>query len=73
MVALPLGVAVRFIHYALFEGSFLSVHYYLVDLLVVAAIACLSYRFYETRQMTTQYSWIYERAGPLSWRERPQA
>jgi hypothetical protein len=21
--------------------------------------------------MTTQYRWLYERAGPLTWREKP--
>jgi predicted membrane metal-binding protein len=70
--SLPLAGAVRFIHYALFEGTLLSARFYLVDLTVVAAFAALSYRVYRTRQMTTQYRWLYERAGPLSWRERSQ-
>lgn len=70
---LPLALAVRFIHFALFEGTLLSTRYYLVDLTVVAAIACLAYRYYRTRQMTTQYRWLYERTGPLTWRERVQA
>src|ERR687887_88580 len=28
---LPLSLAVRFLHFALFDGKFLSLHYYLVD------------------------------------------
>lgn len=70
--ALPLAGAVRFIHYALFGGTLLSAHYYLVDLAVVAAMAALSYRFHLARMMTRQYRWLYERSGPLGWRERVQ-
>jgi hypothetical protein len=69
--ALLLTMAVRFVHFALFEGSFLSVHYYLVDLCVVLAIALLAHRATRTSQMVRQYRWLVERAGPLSWRERP--
>ena len=67
-----LGAAVRFIHYALFHGTLLSLHYYLVDTIVVLAIGLFGYRYTRARQMTTQYHWLYERAGPLSWRERPR-
>lgn len=70
--SLPLALAVRFIHFALFEGTFLSLRYYLVDLVVVGAIAALGFRYARTRQMTRQYGWLYERAGPLSWREKAQ-
>src|SRR6266508_3515209 len=34
---LPLSLAVRFLHFALFEGKFLSLHYYLVDYAVCLA------------------------------------
>ena len=33
-----LGAAVRFIHFALFESTFLSLHYYLVDFAVCLAV-----------------------------------
>ena len=71
--SVPLGVAVRFIHYALFQGTFLSLHFYLIDLVVIVAIASTGYRYVRARQMTRQYGWLYERSGPLSWREKPQA
>lgn len=71
--SLPLGAAVRFIHFALFGGTLLSTHFYLVDLIVVGAIASLGYRFVRARQMTRQYGWLYERSGPLSWREKAQS
>lgn len=72
LAALPLAVAVRFVHFALFEGSFLSPHYYLVDLVVVLAITLLGHRYTRTSQMARQYRWMIERAGPLSWREKTQ-
>ena len=67
---LLLTAAVRFIHYALFEGTLLSLHYYLVDAVVVVGIGLLGFRYTRARQMTTQYRWLYERTGPLTWRER---
>jgi hypothetical protein len=33
----------------------------------------VGYRHTRTTQMTTQYRWLYERAGPLSWRARPES
>lgn len=72
VAALPLALAVRFIHFALFGGTLLSPHFYLVDLVVVGSVALLSHRFRRARQMTRQYGWLYERTGPLTWRERAQ-
>lgn len=76
-----LGLAVRFMHWGLFldatyaswrdaQGSLLSPHYYLADTAVLIAAAALGYRLQRAEQMTTQYGWIYERTGPLSWRKR---
>ena len=70
---LVLAGAVRFIHFALFEGTLRSLHYYLVDAAVVTAIGLLGYRVTRARQMTTQYRWLYERTGPFSWREKASA
>jgi hypothetical protein len=67
---LLLGLALRFFHYALFGATLLSLYYYLVDTLVLMTAAYLGYRIRRAEQMTTQYSWIYERTGPLTWRER---
>ncbi len=68
---LILGAVVRFIHFALFEGTLLSLQFYLVDAVVILVIGSLGFRYRRARQMTTQYRWIYERTGPFSWRERP--
>ena len=64
---LLLGVAIRFIHHALFAGTFLSLHYYLVDTAILLVFAYAGYRFTRTRQMTTQYYWLYRKTSPFSW------
>lgn len=66
----PLAAAVRFFHFALFQETLLSLHYFLVDFIILVIAAVLGYRLTRANQMTTQYSWLYEKAGPFSWRER---
>ena len=70
---LILAAFVRFIHFALFGGTLLTLHYYLVDAVVVLLIGSLGFRYRRARQMTTQYRWLYERTGPFGWRERSPA
>ena len=67
---LILGAAVRFIHFALFEGTLLSPQYYAVDTGVCLIFGFLGYRATRAGQMTTQYSWINTRAGFLRWKRR---
>ena len=68
--ALLLGAAARFLHFALFHGTLLTVHFYLVDTVILFALATIGFRLTRTRQMTTQYRWLYQRTGPFTWRER---
>ena len=63
-----LGAAVRFIHYALFNGTLLELHYYIVDLIVLLLLGGLGYRITRAAQMSGQYPWLYQRSGPLWWR-----
>jgi hypothetical protein len=65
--AIVLGIAVRFIHYALFGASFLTVHYYLIDTLFVLAATFAGFRLTRVKQMTTRYGWLYRPAGPFAW------
>ncbi len=65
-----LGLAVRYIHFALFDGTLLSLHYYLVDLVVVQIIGAIGYRFTRVAQMTDKYRWLYLPNGPLFWKDR---
>ena len=67
---LLLAFAVRFIHYALFDSTFLSLHYYLVDYGVCLAFGLLGFRVMRVHQMVTRYKWVNERAGLLRWRRR---
>ena len=67
---LLLGAAVRFVHFALFEATLLSPLSYLVDTLFLLLIGTLAWRMTRANQMATQYYWLYERTGPLTWRER---
>lgn len=65
-----LAAATRFIHFALFGGSLLAGWYYIVDLVVITAIAFLGKRVTRARQMATQYGFEYERSGSLAWRRK---
>jgi small-conductance mechanosensitive channel len=65
-----LGGAARFIHYALFGGTLLSLHYYLVDSAVCLALALLGFRAARAAQMVTQYRWLYAPNGTLRWRQK---
>ncbi|WP_159589305.1 DUF6867 family protein [Chelativorans xinjiangense] len=62
--------ATRFIHFALFNGSLLTLHYYLVDLAVLLVIAFFGKRITRARQMSTQYSFSFARNGLLGWKAR---
>lgn len=63
----PLGLALRFFHYALFNAELLSFHYFFTDTLVLIGCALLGYRMTRVNQMVSQYPWLYQRSGPLNW------
>ena len=65
-----LGATVRFVHFALFEGTLLSLPSYAADTLYLLAVGSLAWRITRTNQMVRQYNWLYERAGLLTWRKR---
>ena len=65
-----LAAAVRFFHFALFDGTLLSLHYYLVTYVILVCAALLGYRWMRTTQMVTQYRWLYCRTSPISWAAR---
>ena len=70
---LILGASVRFMHFALFEGTLLSPQFYAVDTLVCLIFGFLGFRMTRVAQMTTQYGWINRRAGPMRWARRGEA
>jgi len=67
---IALSLAVRFLHFALFDAKFLSLHYYLVDFAVCLGFGFLGFRLMRVAQMVTRYSWINERTGWFRWRRR---
>ena len=67
MVLLTAGV--RFLHYALYGESLLSLHYFIVAYVWTLLVAAFGYRQMRAFQMATQYSWAYERVG-LNWRAK---
>jgi len=67
---LGLGIGIRFIHHALFNGTMFSPQYYVVDTVVLMILAFLGYQYKRTNQMVTQYNWLYEKVSPLSWKSK---
>jgi len=60
----------RFLHWGLFGGVLLSPLGFLRDGTAIIAIGLLSWRLKQVERMVRQYPWLYEKAGPLSWRVR---
>jgi hypothetical protein len=72
---LPVYVAllccgVRFLHFALFQGTLLSPQFFLVDYGVLFVAAMVGWRMRRAEQMRTQYPFAYDSAGPISWRRK---
>ncbi|MAG98848.1 MAG: hypothetical protein QF797_09685 [Alphaproteobacteria bacterium] len=67
---LLLGLADRFLTFALFQGELLSLTGYLIDTAVLIAIALIAYRFNRVNKLVNQYPWIYQRSSPWSYREK---
>jgi hypothetical protein len=73
-----LTMATRFIHFSLFHGSFYlppadfttALYFSVVDFIILMAAAALGRQITRARQMSTQYHFLYDRAGPLGWRAR---
>lgn len=70
---IPMGMAVRFVHFALFNETLLAPKTYVLETVVLLIVACLSFQRTRARQMVRQYYWLYEPNGPLSWRLRQDA
>ena len=65
-----LGAVVRFFHFSLFEGTLLSLHYYLVDSAVCLLFGFAGFRAARVGQMVRQYRWLNAPAGFLRWRRK---
>ena len=79
-----LAVGDQFLGFALFKGPFVidslvssdaqpfgpALLEYLLDFVVISIFALFSYRLTKTRKMVSQYPWLYERSGLLTWRAK---
>ncbi len=79
-----LAIANQFLGFALFGGPFIvdslvssgsqplgnAVFGYLVEFAVIVAFALVAFRVTRVRRMTSQYPWLYERAGLFAWRQK---
>src|ERR1043166_3637386 len=65
-----LGCAVRFVHFALFEADLIAPLSYAADTAFLLCVGSLAWRITRATQMVTQYSWMYERTSPFTWRAR---
>jgi hypothetical protein len=68
--ALLLAAGDRFLLYALFDGTLLSVTGYAAAAALLLAVCLAAFRVTLVRLMVRQYPWLYEKAGPFAWRER---
>ncbi len=65
-----LGLADRFLVFALFDGELLSLKGFVMDTLSLMLIGLAAWRATRARKMTSQYPWLYERSGFFTWRLR---
>jgi hypothetical protein len=72
IAAVLVAMAARFIHFALFEGTLLSLRSFGCDTLIFLILGLLAWRATRAAQMVRQYPWLYARVGPLGWREIKQ-
>ena len=65
-----LGLADRFLAFALFDEVLLTGIGYLADTALLVVIVVVAHRLNLARKMVSQYPWLYESAGPFRWREK---
>jgi hypothetical protein len=72
VVAACIGLALadRFLVYALFEGELLSLSGFLIDFVVITALALIAHRLTVVHKMIAQYPWRYERTSLWNYREK---
>lgn len=68
--AVLLGLADRFLTYALFGGELLSGSGLIAHTLILLVIAFASHQATKAGRMVSQYPWLYERVWFFGWRRR---
>ncbi|EHS49903.1 hypothetical protein PDO_0463 [Rhizobium sp. PDO1-076] len=67
---LGLGVVMRFLHFSLFAGPFISPFYYVIDVVLLLAFAVAGFQSRRTTQMVDNYYWLYDRTSYFSWKNK---
>ena len=70
LYTLILGIGIRFVHHALYDGTMFSLHYYVVDTIFLMVMSILGFRHTRASQMSTKYYWLYEKSGPFAWKKK---
>ncbi len=70
LACVALTLAVRFLHYALFQEPLLSSHGYSASLIVLLALGLLGYRLTRAAQMLRGYGWLYAPRGLFGWQNK---
>lgn len=76
-----LAIAVRFLHYVIpyynddgdnmaYHGQFLSLHYYIMNFIVLCIFCGLGYRYTRVQQMVHQYKWLYRKTSIFSYSKK---
>lgn len=68
--AFGLALAARFLDFSLFNGPLLSLPAFLAAWAWLALVTAVAWRLTLAHNMVRQYPWLYEPAGPFSWRRR---
>lgn len=68
-----LGLANRFLVYALFGGELLSLSGFLVGFAVITAMALAAHRITRVHKAVSQYPWRYERETLFTYRTKAGA
>ncbi len=67
-----LGIANRLFQNFLCGNDVINLVAYVIGTAFLIAVAVTAYRATQAYKMVTQYPWLYERAGPFSWRQLSQ-
>lgn len=68
--SLLLAGLMSFLHYALFQGPFISLFYYVIDVVLLLVFGSIGFRTKRTNQMVNNYYWLYERTSAFSWKKK---
>jgi len=67
-----LGIANRLFQNFLCGNDVINLVAYVIGTAFLTAVAVTAYRATQAHKIVSQYPWLYERAGPFSWRQLSQ-